>query len=217
MPPLFKMLEAEEDLGVGLKKAASIICSGGVVAFPTESFYGLGVNVSDEKAIQRLFAVKKREGDQPILLLIPSIRVLDRYVSRIPEIARDLTEKFWPGGLTLIFEARPGLSPLLTSGTGKIGLRLSSHPVATALAQAVGEPITGTSANITGQAACSSAEAVRRDLGQSIDFILDGGKTKGGKGSTVLDVTVDPPAILREGMVGREQLEACLHSTLISR
>jgi len=208
MPP--RALDGLEDRRVELNKAASIIRSGGVVAFPTESFYGLGVSAWDEKAIQRLFTIKKREGNQPILLLIPSTILLNQYVIRIPDIAIQIMEKFWPGGLTLIFEANPDLPRLLTSGTGKIGLRLSSHPLATALVRAVGAPITGTSANISGQAACSNAEAVRHSLGRSVDFVLDGGETQGGKGSTVMDITVNPPTILREGMVSREQLEAYL-------
>ena len=208
MPP--RALDRGEGLRVELNKAASIIRSGGVVAFPTESFYGLGVSAWDAKAIQRLFTIKKRQENQPLLLLISTASLLNQYVIRIPDIASQIMEEFWPGGLTLIFEANPGLPQLLTSGTGKIGLRLSSHPVATALAQAVGAPITGTSANISGQVACSSAEAVRHSLGRSVDFILDGGETEGGKGSTVMDITVDPPTILREGMVTREQLEAYL-------
>ena len=210
MTPLFRRTDTEEDLRFGLQKAASIICFGGVVAFPTESFYGLGVSALDDKAIQHLFDIKKREENQPILLLIPSVSVLDRYVTHIPKIARQLMEAFWPGGLTLVFEAKPELSHLLTSGTGKIGLRLSGHPVATALAQAVGAAITGTSANVSGQPACSSAEAVLRSLGKNVDLIIDGGRTKGGKGSTVLDVTVDPLLVLREGMVTRDQLKAYL-------
>ncbi|MBN1831313.1 MAG: threonylcarbamoyl-AMP synthase [Deltaproteobacteria bacterium] len=203
-----RALDAGKGHRIDLNKAASIIRSGGVVAFPTESFYGLGVSAWDEKAIQRLFTIKKREENQPILLLIPSTSLLNQYVIRIPDIATQMMEKFWPGGLTLIFEANPDLPRLLTSGTGKIGLRLSSHPVATALTRAVGAPITGTSANIAGQAECSSAEAVRHSLGGSVDFVLDGGETGGKKGSTVMDITVDPPMILREGMVTREQLEA---------
>lgn len=205
-----RALDAVEGQRVDLNKAASIIRSGGVVAFPTESFYGLGVNAWDEKAIQRLFTIKKREENQPILLLIPTASLLNQYVIRIPEIANQIMEEFWPGGLTLIFEANPNLPHLLTSGTGKIGFRLSSHPLATALAQSVGGPITGTSANISGQAACSSAEAVRHSLGGSVDFVLDGGETDGGKGSTIMDITVDPPTIIREGMVTREELKAYL-------
>jgi L-threonylcarbamoyladenylate synthase len=205
MPP--RAIDAEEGHLFELNKAASIIRSGGVVAFPTESFYGMAVNAWDEKAIQRLFAIKKREENQPILLLIPTMSLLNQVVTRIPDIANKFMQKFWPGGLTLVFEANPDLPHLLTSGTGKIGLRLSSHPVATALAQAVGGPITGTSANISGQAACTSAEAVRHSLGESVDFILDRGETEGGKGSTIMDLTVDPPTVMREGMVPREQLE----------
>jgi L-threonylcarbamoyladenylate synthase len=210
MPPLFKAIDREEDLRNGVIKAASIIRSGGVVAFPTESFYGLGVSATNEKAVQRLFDMKKREENQPILLLIPSVNLLSQYVIHIPPIAHQLIGEFWPGGLTLLFRADPSLPHLLTSGTGKIGLRLSSHPVATALAQTVGAPITGTSANISSQAPCSSAEAVCHSLGKSVDFILDGGETEGGKGSTILDITVDPPVVLREGMVSLEQLEGYL-------
>ncbi len=203
-------LDTEDNLKIGLKKAADSILSGGLVGIPTESYYGLAVNPTDVKAIQRLFHVKKRRGDQPILILIPSMKLLDQYVIHVSEIARLLMNEFWPGGLTLIFEAKPNLPRELTAGTGKIGVRLSSHPIATALAQAVGTPITGTSANISGQPACSSAKEVLHGLGDKVDLILDGGETAGGKGSTVLDVTMDPPAVLREGMVSREQIKKCL-------
>ena len=203
-------LDTENNLKTGLKRAAESILSGGVVAIPTESFYGLAVNPTDVRAIERLFDVKKRRGDQPILLLIPSVEHLDQCVIHVPHIAHQLMNEFWPGGLTLIFEAKPSLPRELTAGTGKIGVRLSSHPIATALAQAVGIPITGTSANISGQPACSSAKEVFRGLGDKVDLILDGGETAGGKGSTVLDVTMDPPVVVREGMVSQEVIEKCL-------
>ena len=203
-------LDTENNLKTGLKRAAESILSGGVVAIPTESFYGLAVNPTDVRAIERLFDVKKRRGDQPILLLIPSVEHLDQYVIHVPHIAHRLMNEFWPGGLTLIFEAKPSLPQELTAGTGKIGVRLSSHPIPTALAQAVGTPITGTSANISGQPACSSAKEVFQGLGDKVDLILDGGETAGGKGSTVLDVTVDPPVVVREGMVSQEVIEKCL-------
>ena len=203
-------IDFERDLQPAVAKAADVIKSGGVVAIPTESFYGLAVNPTDIKAIHRLFEVKKRRGDQPILILIPSVEHLDQCVIHVPEIARQLMNDFWPGGLTLIFEAKPNLPQELTAGTGKIGVRLSSHPVPTALAQAVGGPITGTSANISGQPACSSAKEVLQNLGEVVDLILDGGETAGGKGSTVLDVSVDPPVLVREGMVGREQIRKCI-------
>ena len=203
-------IATKNDLGPAITKAANLINSGGMVAMPTESFYGLAVNPTNVKAIHRLFDVKKRRDDQPILILIPSMEHLDHYVTHVPDMARRLMDEFWPGGLTLIFEARPKLPRELTAGTGKIGVRLSSHPIATALAQAVGAPITGTSANISGQPACSTAKEVLQQLGGKVDLILDGGETAGGKGSTVLDVTLDPPVVVREGMVGREQIEKCL-------
>ncbi|MDY7037331.1 MAG: L-threonylcarbamoyladenylate synthase, partial [Thermodesulfobacteriota bacterium] len=185
-------IDNEKNLPAGLNKAVEIIISGGIVAYPTESFYGLAVNISNEKAIQRLFIVKKRRKDNPVLILIPSIEVLDQYVIHVSETARKLMDQFWPGGLTMIFKAGPNISSLLTGNTDKIGVRLSNHPAATALTRAVGVPITGTSANISGRPACLNAGEVYDSLGKDIDFILDGGETKGGSGSTILDVTVMP-------------------------
>jgi L-threonylcarbamoyladenylate synthase len=199
--------DTQDELKKGLETARKILLSGGVVAFPTESFYGLGVNASDEEAINRLFVIKRRESDRPVLVLIPCPQYLKGYVACITETASELIKQFWPGGLTLVFKAGPEVSPLLTAGTGKIGIRVSSHPVAAALTRTIGAPITGTSANISSQDGCITAQEVYKSLGSGVDLILDGGKTGGGKGSTILDVTVEPPEILREGMVGREQLQ----------
>jgi L-threonylcarbamoyladenylate synthase len=197
----------EEELRNGLDRAGQIILRGGIVAFPTESFYGLAVNASDEDAIRRLFKLKKRLDNSPVLVLIPSPEYLEEYVADVSEIALGLAGRFWPGGLTLLFKAGSGISPLLTAGTAKIGVRVSSHPVAAALTRAVGSPITGTSANISGRPGCVTAEEVYASLGKGVDLILDGGKTMGGKGSTILDVTVNPPVIIREGMISREQIQ----------
>jgi L-threonylcarbamoyladenylate synthase len=187
-------------------RAARIIHAGGVVAFPTESFYGLAVDATNESAIHRLFDIKNRAVDQPVLILIPNVEVLDRYAAAITPTARRLMARFWPGGLTLVLEAAASVSPLLTAGTGHIGVRWSSHHLATELARMVGRPITGTSANLSGQPGCRSATEISPVLAGKLDFILDGGGTKGGPGSTVLDVTIDPPVILREGMISRHEL-----------
>ena len=207
--PLVKV-DGGQDFEKTIDRGAQCLKSGGVVAYPTESFYGLGVDTSNERAIKRLFLVKGRKSEHPILILIPSVDVLDKYVVRIPEIAYGLINSFWPGGLTLVFHADPSVSPLLTSGTGKIGVRLSSHPIATALTQSLGVPISGTSANISGKAACRSADEVSGMFDNRVDLILDGGRTPGKTGSTVLDVTVVPPRLLREGMIQREQLQKFL-------
>jgi len=196
-----------EDFEKAAGKGAKALREGGIVAFPSESFYGLAVDINCKEAIERLFLVKKRKPDQPVLILIPSVKALDRYANSIPPVPRRLIETFWPGGLTLVLKAAPEVSPLLTAGTGKIGVRLSSHPVATSLARALGGGITGTSANLSGKPACRSAQEVLEAFGDALDLILDGGETEGKIGSTILDVTVDPPRILREGMVDREKLE----------
>ena len=207
MSPKIVKVDTNEALRAGLKRAVDVISGGGAVAFPTESFYGLGVNARDEEAVRHLFAIKKRQSDQPILILIPTRDMLDQYVARIPETAKRLIKQFWPGGLTLVFQAGSGTLRSLTGGTGRIGIRISSHPVATGLSLQAGLPITGTSANVSGEPAPTSVEQVVDSLRDTVDLILDGGETQGGKGSTILDVTVDPPRILREGMVGGEDLE----------
>lgn len=189
-----------------ISEAGEILLSGGLVAYPTESFYGLAADATNETAIRRLFLAKQRSPGRPVLILIPTVEVLDQYAVNIPPVARQLIKEFWPGGLTLVFEAGPNISPLLTAGTGKIGIRLSSHPVATALTRAIDVPITGTSANISGKPPCRNANEVRSSLGKGVDLILDGGETKGEIGSTILDVTVDPPLILREGMVSQDEI-----------
>ncbi len=196
----------EKNFAGAIHQASKVILSGGVVAVPTESFYGLSVHALNEKAIERLFAAKGRREDNPLLILIASRETLGSYVTEVSDRAWKLMKRFWPGGLTLVFFADSILPPSLTAGTGKIGIRLSSHPVPRELAKAVGAPITGTSANRSGQPACSTAEEVMEAVGEDIDLILDGGKTPGGKGSTVLDVTVDPPVVLREGIVSRGEL-----------
>jgi len=198
----------EKNFNEVIQEAARVIRSGGVVALPTESFYGLAVHAVSEKAVERLFAVKGRREDNPLLILIASRETLGSYVREVPDRAQKLMKRFWPGGLTLVFHAKPVLPDLLTAGTGKIGVRLSSHPVPRALAEAVGAPITGTSANRSGQPGCSTAEEVMVALGGDIDLILDGGRTPGGESSTVLDLTCDPPVILRDGIVSHDQLRA---------
>ena len=208
--------EPSRNFQSAINRAAETLLSGGLVAYPTESFYGLAVDATNEKAIQRLFRAKKRRGSRPVLILIPSIEILSRYVDPIPPVALRLIEKFWPGGLTLVFGVGPNVSPLLTAGTNKIGVRLSSHPVAMALTQAIGVPISGTSANISGEPACRNADEVSACLGEGVDLILDGGMTTGKAGSTVLDVTVDPPQILREGMIHQSRLEKVILNRRIS-
>jgi L-threonylcarbamoyladenylate synthase len=192
----------------GTTKAAQVILDGGVIAFPTETFYGLGANALDEKAVRKIFRVKGREEDKPLLLLVAERSRISDLVQEITPLAEGLMGKFWPGPLTLVFRASPRVSPLLTAHTGKIGIRVSSHPVARALVEAVGRPVTGTSANPSGKPSSSTAQEVFQALGESLGAILDGGRTAGGPGSTVLDISGPSPRIVRKGAITGQELAA---------
>ena len=189
-----------------LAEAVRVLYEGGVVAFPTETFYGLGADGHIEDAIKKIFVIKGRSFKNPISVIIGNATDVRGLVEEIPECALHLMEQFWPGALTIIFKASPDVSPLLTAGTGKIGIRLSSHPVAAALANRLGHPITATSANLSGKPECTSADEVIRGIGDQLDAVMDGGQTPGGLGSTIVDVTTDPPVILREGSIPKYKL-----------
>ena len=177
------------------------------MAFPTETFYGLAADARNEAAIKKIFQVKGREEGNPILLLVADRSWLSGLVQEVNSQAERLMENFWPGPLTLVFRASPTVSPLLTADTGKIGIRVSGLAVAQALTRAVGRPITGTSANLSGRSGAANAEEVVQSLGEKLDAVLDGGKTAGGLGTTVLDVSGSIFRVLRNGVVARKDLQ----------
>ncbi len=182
-------------------KAVSILRKGGVVAFPTETYYGLAVDPDNEKALQKLFEIKKRDSAKPILVLISEIAQLFRLTNRIPEHYKPLIQKLWPGPLTLIFQALPKVSPLLTGNSGTVGIRISSHPVARTLCRKWGQPLTATSANISGRSPAESAAAVHHWLGDKVDFIIDGGQAPAGHCSTILGVQGGEIKLIRSGKI----------------
>jgi L-threonylcarbamoyladenylate synthase len=190
--------------------AEKILRAGGIVAFPTETFYGLGVDAHREAAVEKLFRLKGRAVRNPISVIVDSDREVKLLVEQLPTVAQVLMGKFWPGPLTIVFAASPAVQPRLTAGTGKIGIRVSSHPIARLIAKRLAGPLTATSANLSGGHECSTAEAVLRVFDHGIDAIIDGGATTGGLGSTILDVTVFPPLILREGVVSRADILGAL-------
>jgi L-threonylcarbamoyladenylate synthase len=192
-----------------LRAAARVLRAGGLVAFPTETFYGLGALALDAAAVARVFRAKGRPSDKPLLVLVDSVAMVERVAREVPDRARRLMARYWPGPLTLILPARPDLPVALTADTGTIGVRLSGHPVARALVAAVGAPVTAPSANPHGGASPRTADDVLAALGGSVDLVLDAGVTPGGAASTVLDLTRAPAVVLREGAVvlAREDLE----------
>lgn len=189
-----------------LREAAAFLREGKSVAFPTETFYALGVAAFQERAIQHVFSIKGRTFDQPLPLIIRGESMLEEIAARVPEVARTLMRLFWPGPLTLIVEASAKIPPLLTASTGTVAVRDSSHPLARLLVKIAGMPVTSTSANVSGDPSCASAEAVQAQLGDRIDLIIDGGPTPGGLPSTMVDLTVAPPRIIREGAVSTSRL-----------
>lgn len=182
-------------------EAVKILRKGGVIAYPTETFYGMGADAENEEAIEKIYTIKGRSFKNPISIIIGERTDVIRLTDNIPETGRILMDRFWPGGLTILFDASHNVPQRLTAGTGKIGIRLSSNIIATSLAKTLSRAITATSANLAGENECSSADEVINSIGDRVDAIIDGGQTPGGLGSTIIDITVDPPAIIREGVI----------------
>lgn len=176
------------------------------MVFPTRCLYGLGADALDAHAVEKIIRIKQRRADHPILVLIHSRRQLNSLVAHISPAAETMMKAFWPGRVTLVFEARDRRLDRLTAGTGKIGVRLTGHPVAAALARQVGIPVTGTSANLSRRPGCSRVQNLDPQIAQQVDLVLDAGVLEGGVGSTVVDVVADPPQILREGQVAADEV-----------
>src|SRR5664279_3562933 len=206
MPEILKIDDKNSEETI-LTRAAEILAGGGIIAYPTETFYGLGADATNKKAIQKIFTVKGRNFKNPVSLIIAQTDDIYPLVQDVPQTAQKLMAAFWPGALTIVFLAANNVSPLLTAGSGKIGLRVSSHPGAQGIIQRLKRPLTATSANLSGAPECTRASEVAEQLGDKIDAIIDLGDTPGAKGSTIIDVTSTPPVILREGAISRKTIE----------
>lgn len=189
-----------------IELAARIIRDGGLVAFPTETVYGLGADAINEAAVGRIFEVKGRPPDNPLIVHISRPEMLELIASRVDQRARLLMSHFWPGPLTLVLERKPGVAQMASAGLNTIAVRMPKNAVALELIEASRTPIAAPSANTSGRPSPTSPEHVACDLGGKIELILDSGTTTIGIESTVLDVTADPPAILRPGWITREML-----------
>ena len=184
-----------------LQEAARSLWQGKLVGFPTETFYGLGANALDQEAVARVFRVKGRAESKPLLILVDSVGMAESLALELSDVARKLMATYWPGPLTLVFRAGPELPASLGAGTGTVGMRMPGHPVALALVRAAGFPVTAPSANPSGEEPPTTAGAVRHFFDGKIELILDGGPTAGGRPSTVLDLSVSPPRLIRAGAV----------------
>ena len=195
-----------------IEQAATVLRKGGLVAFPTETVYGLGADVLNLDAIKRVFEAKGRPSDNPLIVHVAGTKQLDDIVDEIPDKGKILGEAFWPGPLTLVMKRTILVSDLVTSGLDTVAVRMPGHPVALTLIRAFGEGIVGPSANLSGKPSPTAASHVYDDLRGHVDLILDAGPTVIGLESTVVDVTVDPPVILRLGGLTRERIEEAIGS-----
>lgn len=192
-----------------IRRAVEAIRQGGVIAVPTETFYGLAADPENEMALRAVFALKQRPQHKPILLLISQLEQLQQYVTVIPQQYRRLIDCYWPGPLTLVFPAQPHISPLLTGGSGTIGIRLTPHPVACRIIDALGRPITATSANLANHEPARTAREVRAYFGKRLSWIVDGGPADAGLGSTVIGLRDGTLCIERRGRVELPGLAEC--------
>lgn len=197
-----------------VRRAAQILRAGGLVAFPTETVYGLGADAASEKAIARLYAVKGRPTDHPVIIHFASPDQAFAWAREIPRGARELGQRFWPGPLTLILKRSALAKDFVTGGQDTVGLRVPSHPVAQELLKAFSGAIAAPSANRFGRVSPTTPAHVREDLGKDVDLVLEGGPSEVGIESTILDLSGGAAVLLRPGAISREQLEAIIPITV---
>ncbi len=190
-----------------LKEAIRVLERGGIVAFPTETFYGLGAKFNIENALEKLYALKKRPEEKPMPLIIGDMGMLAAIAANVSDTASALMNKYWPGPLTLLLKAKKGLSKYLTAKRDKVAVRIPGKSIALHLVREAGFPITATSANISGMPPADDASAVLKYFGHKIDMIIDGGKTTGGQPSTIVNASGKSIKVLREGAVSSSDIK----------
>ncbi len=204
-----KIIQNFDALSV-LNEAAQTLALGGLVAFPTETVYGLGANALDNEAVSRIFVAKGRPQDNPLIVHVSNFDMLNSVVSEVPEEAKRLIDAFWPGPLTIILKKSERVSEKVTAGLDTVAVRMPAHPMALYLIEQAGVPVAAPSANLSGSPSTTRVEHVIHDLSGRVDYIIDGGPCAVGLESTVLDVTGKEPQILRPGGVSPEEIEKVL-------
>ncbi len=189
-----------------IAQAVEVLRHSGLVVYPTRCLYGLGADATNPAAVARIFAAKGRSPDQPVSVICKDSAAVEAVVGRVTPLARKIMERFWPGAVTIVMEAGRGVAAGLSAGTGKIGVRRPAHPVALALAEAMGGPITATSANPSGAEGCFRVRDLPASILDRVDLVLDAGVLQGGVGSTVVDATGTRPLVLREGVVAAQEI-----------
>lgn len=196
-------VKPEESL---INRAAETIEKGGTVVFPAQYLYGIAGDAFQKGTVERIFQIKKRPFQKPLLLLIKNYGQLESLVTCIPKAAEKLMNRFWPGNVTLVFPASDRVPDRITAGTGKIGIRMPLHPVARALVERLDTPVTGTSANISGTPGCGRVSEINPGFVEKTDLVLNAGMLKPGRGSTLVDTTATSARVLRQGEIPAEEI-----------
>ena len=192
-----------------IAETQKVLKGGGIIAFPTDTFYGLGADPYNETAVDKIYSIKGRDPEKPLLLLIDSIIKLDDLTEEISEAANKLIKSFWPGPLTMLFKPKSTIPKNIT--TGLIGIRQPGNPITRKILAELSFPLTAPSANISGEAPTTSAEQVRSSLGSKVDLILDAGICKGGEPSTLVDTTQTPVRLIRAGAINFKNIQESLN------
>ena len=190
-----------------LQQAAAIILNDGVIAYPTETVYGLGANALSNVAVEKVYQLKQREKNKPILVIASNLEQVMELVKIFPDVARALVRHFWPGPLTIVFKAAPYLAKPLLGNGNSIGIRIPDNRICSELLKLCGVPLTSTSANLTGGKNSVNVEEVLSSFRNKLDFMIDGGCTCSRVSSTVLDLTREKPVLLREGVINKNAIE----------
>ena len=194
-------------LDIAIGEAVRVLRREGVVAYPTDTLYGLGADAFSAEAVGRVFEIKGRPTGMPLPLLLGSTQDLERVTADIPDPAWALVDRFWPGPLTLILKKSPEVPFIVTGGRDSVAVRMPNHHVPLALVRQLGRPITGTSANASGGPDAPSAQEVREVLGQRVDYVIDGGPVTAGSASTIVDFTGSKPRLVRPGVIAYDSLQ----------
>ena len=195
-----------------VERGISILKQGGIVAFPTDTVYGLGACANISQAVGRIYQIKERPRNMALPLLLADISQISEVAHPVPQIAWVLARSFLPGALTLVLHKSSSVPDIITAGGETVAVRIPNHPIPMMLVEGVGTPIVGTSANLSGKPSALTADDVHSYFDDRIDLIIDGGRCPGGKESTIVDVTGETPVVLREGAISREELEQVCRS-----
>ena len=198
-----------------IAKAVALLKAGDLVAFPTETVYGLGADARNSAAVEKIFSAKGRPADHPVIVHLPDLSHIERWAINIPKIAYRIAAAFWPGPVTLVLQRHPDIPAIVSGGQSSIGLRVPNHPIALKLLQAFNDGIAAPSANRFGRISPTTAQHVRDELGDAVQLVLDGGACEVGIESTIIDLTGERPQILRPGMISAEAITSALGESLV--